>query len=135
MNLQENIHRIKSMMGLYEQTSEIKVKASIEGLINFFDPANKKVYRYQLQAKVDEKTSVDIFVKSIDDITGSLTYINPEDNTEETQQIPVDELNKIKLDSPKKMDINNILSFRKYLKTIEINLIFVEEKQLQIVSH
>jgi hypothetical protein len=135
MNLQENIHRIKSMMGLYEQTSEIKVKASIEGLINFFDPANKKVYRYQLQAKVDEKTSVNIFVKSIDDITGSLTYINPEDDTEETQQIPVDELNKIKLDSPKKMDINNILSFRKYLKTIEINLIFVEEKQLQIVSH
>jgi hypothetical protein len=135
MNLQENIHRIKSMMGLYEQTSEIKVKASIEGLINFFDPANKKVYRYQLQAKVDEKTSVDIFVKSIDDVTGSLTYINPEDDTEETQQIPVDELNKIKLDSPKKMDINNILSFRKYLKTIEINLIFVEEKQLQIVSH
>lgn len=123
------------MMGLYEQTSEIKVKASIEGLINFFDPANKKVYRYQLQAKVDEKTSVNIFVKSIDDITGSLTYINPEDDTEETQQISVDELNKIKLDSPKKMDINNILSFRKYLKTIEINLIFVEEKQLQIVSH
>lgn len=135
MNLQENIHRIKSMMGLYEQTSEIKVKASIEGLINFFDPANKKVYRYQLQAKVDEKTSVDIFVKSIDDITGSLTYINPEDSAEETQEIPIDKLNQIKLDAPKKMDINNILSFKKYLKTIEINLIFVEEKQLQIVSH
>ncbi len=123
------------MMGLYEQTSEIKVKASIEGLINFFDPANKKVYRYQLQAKVDEKTSVDIFVKSIDDITGSLTYINPEDSAEETQEIPIDKLNQIKLDAPKKMDINNILSFKKYLKTIEINLIFVEEKQLQIVSH
>ena len=71
MNLQENIHRIKSMMGLYEQTSEIKVKASIEGLINFFDPKNKKVYRYQLKAKVEEKTSVDIFVKSIDE-SGSM---------------------------------------------------------------
>jgi len=43
MNLQENIHRIKKMMGLYEQSEEIKAKATIKGVINFFDLKIEKV--------------------------------------------------------------------------------------------
>jgi hypothetical protein len=119
-------------MRLNEETTDIKAKASIEGLINFFDVDNKKVYRYQLQANVDDDYSVDIFVKSVNDTTGDLTYINPQDDSEETQQIPIDQLNQIKQDSPNKRDFNNIFSFKKLTKNIQINLVFVEEKQLQI---
>jgi hypothetical protein len=132
MNLQEQISRIQSMMRLNEETTDIKAKASIEGLINFFDVDNKKVYRYQLQANIDGDYSVDIFVKSVNDTTGDLTYINPQDDSEETQQIPIDQLNQIKQDSPNKRDFNNIFSFKKLTKEIQINLVFVEEKQLQI---
>jgi hypothetical protein len=132
MNLQEQISRIQSMMRLNEETTDIKAKASIEGLINFFDVDNKKVYRYQLQANVDGDYTVDIFVKSINDTSGDLTYINPQDDSEETQQIPIDQLNQIKQDSPNKRDFNNIFSFKKLTKEIQINLVFVEEKQLQI---
>jgi hypothetical protein len=132
MNLQEQISRIQSMMRLNEETTDIKAKASIEGLINFFDVDNKKVYRYQLQANIDGDYSVDIFVKSVNDTTGDLTYINPQDDSEETQQIPIDQLNQIKQDSPNKRDFNNIFSFKKLTKDIQINLVFVEEKQLQI---
>ena len=132
MNLQEQISRIQSMMRLNEQTTDIKAKASIEGLINFFDVDNKKVYRYRLQANVDGDYKVNIFVKSLDDTTGDLTYINPQDDSEETQNIPIDQLTKIKDDSPNKRDFNNIFSFKKLSKEVQINLIFVEEKQLQI---
>jgi hypothetical protein len=122
-------------MRLNEETTDIKAKASIEGLINFFDVDNKKVYRYQLQANVDDDYSVDIFVKSVNDTTGDLTYINPQDDSEETQQIPIDQLNQIKQDSPNKRDFNNIFSFKKLTKNIQINLVFVEERQLQISGH
>jgi hypothetical protein len=81
---------------------------------------------------VDDDYSVDIFVKSVNDTTGDLTYINPQDDSEETQQIPIDQLNQIKQDSPNKRDFNNIFSFKKLTKNIQINLVFVEEKQLQI---
>jgi hypothetical protein len=134
MNLQENIHRIKQMMGLYEQTSEIKAKASVEGLINFFDGPNQKVYRYKLTAKVSDNHSIDIFVKFLDDTTGDLTFLNPQTDEVESQQIPVDQLFKIKEDVSKKRDINNIFSFKKFTKTIEINLVFVEEKRIQFVK-
>ena len=120
------------MMRLNEQTTDIKVKASIEGLINFFDVDNKKVYRYRLEANVDNDYSINIFVKSINDTTGDLTYINPQDDSEETQQIPIDQLNQIKKDSPNKRDFDNIFSFKKATKDIEINLVFIEERQLQI---
>jgi hypothetical protein len=132
MNLQEQISRIHSMMRLNEQNTNIKAKASIEGLINFFDADNKKVYRYQLQANVDGDYTVNIFVKSVNDTTGDLTYINPQDDSEETQQIPIEQLNQIKKDSPNKRDFDNIFSFKKLTKDIQINLVFVEEKQLQI---
>jgi hypothetical protein len=119
-------------MRLNEETTDIKAKASIEGLINFFDVDNKKVYRYQLQANVDDDYSVDIFVKSVNDTTGDLTYINPQNDSEETQQIPIEQLNQIKQDSPNKKNFNNIFSFKKLTKNIQINLVFVEERQLQV---
>lgn len=134
MRLHENISRIKQVMGLNEQTSEIKAKASVDGLINFFDLPNEKVYRYKLNAKVTDKYSIDVMVKSLDDTTGDLTYINPQSEEVETYTIPVDELNKIKEDIPKKQTINNIFSFKKLTKTIQINLVFIEEKRLQVVK-
>ena len=134
MRLQENINRIRQVMRLNEQTSEIKAKASVDGSINFFDLPNEKVYRYKLNAKVTDKYSIDVMVKSLDDTTGDLTYINPQSEEEETYTIPVDELNKIKEDVSKKQTINNIFSFKKLTKTIYINLVFIEEKRLQVVK-
>ena len=134
MRLQENINRIRQVMRLNEQTSEIKAKASVDGSINFFDLPNEKVYRYKLNAKVTDKYSIDVIVKSLDDTTGDLTYINPQSEEEETYTIPVDELNKIKEDVSKKQTINNIFSFKKLTKTIYINLVFIEEKRLQVVK-
>jgi hypothetical protein len=134
MNLQENIQRIKSMMGLKEQSTGIKAKASLEGLINFFDLENEKVYRYEVVAKVDDEMVLDIFVKSLDDTTGDMVYLDPQDESEETYTIPIEELNQIKEKSPLKKDINNIFSFKKLTKTIEINLIFVEESVLRVMK-
>ena len=133
MNLNENIKRIKQVMGLNEQTSEIKAKASIDGSINFFDLSKERVYRYKLNAKVTDKMSTDIKLKSLDDETGDLVYINPQSDEEETYTIPVEQLNKIKEDVPKKQTIDNIFSFKKLGKTIQIDLIFVEEKVIKIV--
>ena len=133
MNLNEHIKRIKQVMRLNEQTSEIKAKASLDGSINFFDLSKERVYRYKLNAKVTDKTSIDIKVKSLDDSTGDLTYVNPQSDEEETYTIPVEQLDKIKEDASKKQTINNIFSFKKLGKTIEINLVFLEEKVLKIV--
>jgi hypothetical protein len=134
MNLQENIQRIKSMMGLKEQSTGIKAKASLEGLINFFDLENEKVYRYEVVAKVDDEMVLDIFVKSLDDTTGDMVYLDPQNESEETYTIPIEKLNEIKEKSPLKKDINNIFSFKKLTKTIEINLIFVEESVLRVMK-
>ena len=121
-------------MRLNEQTSEIKAKASIDGSINFFDLPNEKVYRYKLSAKVTDNYSIEIMVKSLDDVTGDLVYINPQSEEEEKYTIPVDDLNKIKEDVSKKQTINNIFSFKKLTKTIYINLVFIEEKKIQVVK-
>ena len=134
MRLQENINRIRQVMRLNEQTSEIKAKASIDGSINFFDLPNEKVYRYKLSAKVTDNYSIEIMVKSLDDVTGDLVYINPQSEEEEKYTIPVDDLNKIKEDVSKKQTINNIFSFKKLTKTIYINLVFIEEKKIQVVK-
>ena len=133
MNLQENIQRIQEMMGLIEQISEVKAKASVDGLVNFFDVDNKKVYRYQLKANAFNNV-FDVSVVSLNDITGVLTYINPQDDKEETEQISLDKLKNIKENVSKKEDFKNIFSFKKGLTTVEIDLIFVNEKQLQIVK-
>ena len=133
MNLNENIKRIKQVMRLNEQTSEIKAKASIDGSINFFDLSNERVYRYKLNAKVTDNYSIDIKLKSLDDATGDLVYINPQSDEEETYTLPVEQLNKIKEYAPKKQTIDNIFSFKKLGKTIQIDLIFVEEKVIKIV--
>jgi len=133
MNLQENIQRIQEMMGLIEQISEVKAKASVDGLVNFFDVDNKKVYRYQLKASAFNNV-FDVSVVSLNDITGVLTYINPQDDKEETEQISLDKLKNIKENVSKKEDFKNIFSFKKGLTTVEIDLIFVNEKQLQIVK-
>ena len=134
MRLQENINRIRQVMRLNEQTSEIKAKASIDGSINFFDLPNEKVYMYKLSAKVTDNYSIEIMVKSLDDVTGDLVYINPQSEEEEKYTIPVDDLNKIKEDVSKKQTINNIFSFKKLTKTIYINLVFIEEKKIQVVK-
>ena len=124
----------EEVQSLNEQTSEIKAKASVDGSINFFDLQNERVYRYKLNAKVTDSYSINVNVKSLDDTTGELVYINPQSEEEESYMIPVDELNKIKNEVSNKQTIPNIFSFKKLTKTIYINLVFIEEKRLQIVK-
>lgn len=124
----------EEVQGLNEQTSEIKAKASVDGSINFFDLQNERVYRYKLNAKVTDSYSINVNVKSLDDTTGELVYINPQSEEEESYTIPVDELNKIKNEVSNKQTIPNIFSFKKLAKTIYINLVFIEEKRLQVVK-
>ena len=104
----------EEVQGLNEQTSEIKAKASVDGSINFFDLINEKVYRYKLSARVTDNYSIDIMVKSLDDTTGDLVYINPQSEEEEKHTIPVDELNKIKEEVSKKQTISNIKWCKRY---------------------
>jgi len=134
MNLQENIHRIKKMMGLYEQSEEIKAKASIKGLINFFDLKNEKVYRYKVVAKVDDDLSFNVFVRKFDDTNGEIVFINPQDESEETMTIPIEKINEIKQKAPLKENIYKILSFKKLTKEINVNLMFYEESTLSVVK-
>lgn len=124
----------EEVQSLNEQTSEIKAKASVDGSINFFDLQNERVYRYKLNAKVTDSYSINVNVKSLDDTTGELVYINPQSEEEESYTIPVDELNKIKNEVSNKQTIPNIFSFKKLAKTIYINLVFIEEKRLQVVK-
>jgi hypothetical protein len=131
-DIREHITRIKQIL-LNEQVSEITAKASVDGFINFFDKTNEKVYRYKLNARITSNQSIDVFVKSLNDKTGDLIFINPQSEEEESYVIPMEQLEKIKSDSPKKQTIQNIFNFKKFGKTITINLIFVEEKRFSIV--
>jgi hypothetical protein len=133
MNLQENIQRIKEMMNLYEQSNEIKIKPSVKGNINFFDKDNKKVYIYRVQARVENGISMNIFIKSFDDTNGNMTFINPQDESEEEVTIPMEKINEMRQKAPLKQNITNIYNFKKLTKQIEIDLIFIDEKTLNIV--
>lgn len=122
------------MMGLYEQSEEIKAKASIKGLINFFDLKNGKVYRYKVVAKVDDDLSFNVFVRKFDDTNGEIVFINPQDESEETMTIPIEKINEIKQKAPLKENIYKILSFKKLTKEINVNLMFYEESTLSVVK-
>lgn len=122
------------MMGLYEQSEEIKAKASIKGLINFFDLKNEKVYRYKVVAKVDDDLSFNVFVRKFDDTNGEIVFINPQDESEETMTIPIEKINEIKQKAPLKENIYKILSFKKLTKEINVNLMFYEESTLSVVK-
>ena len=83
----EELFRNKELMGLNEDTTPPShVSVSKDGTVNFFDLEDKKVYRYKLVAKALGKT-MEIVVKSIDLNTGSITFINPDTEKEETEII------------------------------------------------
>ena len=120
-------------MNLYEQSNEIKIKPSVKGNINFFDKDNKKVYIYRVQARVENGISMNIFIKSFDDTNGNMTFINPQDESEEEVTIPMEKINEMRQKAPLKQNITNIYNFKKLTKQIEIDLIFIDEKTLNIV--
>ena len=54
--LLEEILRIKKIMILEEEKTPIKLSVSSDGLVNFFDIENFKVYRYKLVANAGNRT-------------------------------------------------------------------------------
>lgn len=131
IKLIEELQRNKELMGLNEDVSNIRVTVSEDGIINFFDLLNKKVYRFNLKANVLKKSIV-IKVKSIDLTEGTITYINPNTNEEETNKINEDAKENIINNYMNKKDINNLTEIKNNGLKVIINLIFIGEEILKI---
>ena len=119
---------------LREETTPIKVEASIQGVINFYDLDNRKVYRYKVLARAGKKYRFDVFVKSFDETNGEFVYTDPTDNTIGSYTFPLDKLNEIKQQSTLKNNITNIFNFKTKGMKVEIDLIFVEESPIRLTK-
>ena len=74
----EEITRNKELMGLNEDTTPSKVSVSSDGIVNFWDLGEKKVYRYRLVATTKVTKDMDVKVKSINIEDGTIEYVDPE---------------------------------------------------------
>jgi hypothetical protein len=123
----EELFRNKELMGLNEDIKPPNhVNVSKDGTVNFFDLENKKAYRYKLVAKVLKKT-LDVLVKSIDMNTGSITYVNPDTEKEETAVIDETAKQNIIQNFRNGQDFENLYSFKSKGLNVTINLNFVGE--------
>lgn len=132
IKLIEELQRNKELMGLNEDTSQIHVSVSKDGTVNFWNVDKKKVYKYKLVAVLGGKKSIDIKVKSIDLTEGTITYINPNTNEEETDKINDDAKENIINNYMNKEDINNLAEIKDKVFKVIINLVFVGEEILTI---
>lgn len=132
IKLIEELQRNKELMGLNEDTSQIHVSVSKDGTVNFWDVDKKKVYRYKLVAVVGGKKSIDIKVKTINLTEGTIIYINPKTNKEETNKINDEAKENIINNYMNKEDINNLAETKAKGFNVIINLIFIGEEPLNI---
>ena len=131
IKLIEELQRNKELMGLNEDTSPIHVSVSKDGTVNFWDVDKKKVYRYKLVAVVGGKKSIDIKVKTINLTEGTIIYINPKTNKEETNKINDEAKENIINNYMNKEDINNLAETKARGFKVIINLVFVGEEPLR----
>ena len=132
IKLIEELQRNKELMGLNEETSPIHISVSKDGTVNFWDLKTKKVYRYKLVAVVGGKKSIDIKVKTINLTEGTIIYINPKTNKEETNKINDEAKENIINNYMNKEDINNLAETKAKGFNVIINLIFIGEEPLNI---
>jgi hypothetical protein len=126
------INRIKKIMSLIVENDEtVKVLASSDGLVNIIDTVDKIVYRYKLMANVGKKQEM-IFVRSIDIVTGVITYLEPNKNVEMTKTIDSNTITKILSDYKNKTSFFEIFKAKKYGFDITVDLIFFEQQNIKI---
>jgi hypothetical protein len=126
----EELYRNKELMGINEDTTPpSNISVSKDGTVNFYDLDAKKVYKYKLVVKAMNR-SFDIIVKSIDLNNGTITYIDPNTEQEETEVINEESKQKIIQNFRNGDDLENIHSFKKKGLNVTINLNFVGEYPL-----
>jgi hypothetical protein len=143
MNLQEDISRIKLMMGLLTENDSLKVTASSDGIINIWKLQKEgnnpgTVYRYKLIANyihpiTRKENTTTINVKKIDIKTGEITFINPQDNKEVTETIEQPTIQNILTNYDKGQDIPNLMTIKSSGVKVDIGLDFYEQKKITTI--
>ena len=132
IKLIEELQRNKELMGLNEYLPPNHISVSEDGKVIFWDLKDKKVYLYKLVAVVGGKKSIDIKVKTINLTEGTIIYINPKTNKEETNKINDEAKENIINNYMNKEDINNLAETKAKGFNVIINLIFIGEEPLNI---
>ena len=131
-NLMEELQRNKKLMGLNEETTPSKVSVSSDGIVNFWDLGEKKVYRYRLVATTKVTKDMDVKVKSINIEDGTIEYVDPEKGEIKVEKITEDAKNNIINNYKSGKDIENLHSFKERGFNVTIKLEFVEVQPLNI---
>lgn len=131
-NLIQEVQRNKKLMGLNEDTTPSKVSVSSDGIVNFWDLSEKKVYRYQLVATTKVSKDMDIKVKSINIEDGTIEYVDPEKGDIKVDKITEEAKNNIINNYKNGKDIENLHSFKERGFNVTIKLEFVEVQPLNI---
>ena len=131
-NLIEEVQRNKKLMGLNEDTTPSKVSVSSDGIVNFWDLSEKKVYRYRLVATTKVTKDMDVKVKSINIEDGTIEYVDPEKGEIKVEKITEEAKNNIINNYKSGKDIENLHSFKERGFNVTIKLEFVEVQPLNI---
>ena len=131
-NLMEELQRNKKLMGLNEETTPSKVSVSSDGIVNFWDLSEKKVYRYQLVATTKVSKDMDIKVKSINIEDGTIEYVDPEKGDIKVDKITEEAKNNIINNYKNGKDIENLHSFKERGFNVTIKLEFVGVEPINI---
>jgi hypothetical protein len=128
----EEISRNKKLMGLNEDTIPSKVSVSSDGIVNFWDLSEKKVYRYRLVATTKITKDMDVEVKSINIEDGTIEYVDPEKGEIKVEKITEEAKNNIINNYKNGRDIENLHSFKERGFNVTIKLEFVETQPINI---
>lgn len=128
----EEISRNKKLMGLNEDTIPSKVSVSSDGIVNFWDLSEKKVYRYRLVATTKITKDMDVEVKSINIEDGTIEYVDPEKGEIKVEKITEEAKNNIINNYKNGKDIENLHSFKERGFNVTIKLEFVETQPINI---
>lgn len=131
-NLMEELQRNKKLMGLNEETTPSKVSVSSDGIVNFWDLSEKKVYRYRLVAMTKVSKDMDIKVKSINIEDGTIEYVDPEKGDIKVDKITEEAKNNIINNYKNGKDIENLHSFKEKGFNVTIKLQFVGVEPINI---
>ena len=131
-NLMEELQRNKKLMGLNEETTPSKVSVSSDGIVNFWDLSEKKVYRYRLVATTKVSKDMDIKVKSINIEDGTIEYVDPEKGDIKVDKITEEAKNNIINNYKNGKDIENLHSFKEKGFNVTIKLEFVGVEPINI---
>lgn len=126
------ISRNKRLMGINEDTPPSKVSVSSDGIVNFWDLTEKKVYRYRLVATTKVTKDMDVKVKSINIEDGTIEYVDPQKEEIKVDKITDEAKNNIINNYKNGKDIENLHSFKEKGFNVTIKLEFIETQPINI---